>query len=94
MEQKTIIERAYNYTSELLSKNKVDITTTTGKTIRVDYTIEEDGDFTIYSITSPYSTLEQEVYEIKDANGNVIKRDNKFNTGLVHSHIIGIMRNY
>jgi hypothetical protein len=94
MEQKTIIERAYNYTNELLKNHQVDITTTGGKTIKASYLIEEDDDFIIHSIRTPHSVLEQEIYLEKDSEGNTIKTDGKFNTGLVHSHIIGIMRNY
>ena len=94
MEQKTIIERAYNYTNELLKNHQVDITTTGGKTLKASYFIEEDDDFIIHSIRTPHSVLEQEIYLEKDSEGNTIKTDGKFNTGLVHSHIIGIIRNY
>jgi len=94
MEHKSIIETAYNYTNELLKNHKISISTSTGKTIKVEYKIEEDADFIIHSVRTPHSILEQEIYVEKDDEGKTIKTDGKFNTGLVHSHIIGLIRNY
>lgn len=94
MEQKSIIETAYKLTNELLSKHSVVVKTTSGKDIKMDYKIEEDGCFIIHSIRTPYCILEQEIYLTFDEDNNIKETNGTFNKGLVHSFIIGVMRNY
>lgn len=92
--ENNIIQTAYNHTNELLTKHHTKVTTTTGKEIMLRYEIEEIDNFVIHSITCPLMVLEQEIYTELDENGNIIEQQGSFNKGMVHSFIIGVIRNY
>jgi len=93
MKNETIIEKAFNYTKELLKTKQVNITTTSGRELNLQYLIEEEEEYIIHSIRTECSILEQEIWISTDEDGNET-HDGQFNTGLVHSHIIGLIRNY
>lgn len=94
MEQNNIIQTAYNLTNQLLNNHTIMVKTTTGREIKVDYIIEEDDCFIIHSIRTPNAILEQEIYVDMDEDNNIIQTNGTFNKGLVHSFIVGLIRNY
>lgn len=93
MTNQNIIEAAFNYTKELIAKNKTKIITSSGRQLEITYTIEEEDEFIVHSIRTEHSILEQEVWIYTDEEGTK-KYDGSFNAGMVHSHIIGLIRNY